>query len=100
MRPSSSFNSIIGYWGGAKGVEEQQKLARLIMIHEHVRQGKHRFQLDEQAEFRDCLANLAAKLDREPWLLELQALKSRSLDQLSVEEKARLVELTRRAPGA
>lgn len=93
-RPESNFNSILGFWGGAKGMEEQQALAELManQLFTKVKLIPH---YNIQQELTDALKCLADEKRKTLQINELRALKSRKLSDLSAEEKQRLVELTR-----
>lgn len=92
QRPDATFTNIIGFWGGTKGIDAQQKLASLI--------AKHIFQNLKGIESYDPLEELGAcftELNRTNQKLnskdELAKLKNKGLDKLSDEEKRRYQEL-------
>ncbi len=93
-RPDSNFNSILGFWGGAKGIDEQQALAEM-MANQLFTKVKLIPSYNIQQELTDALDCLVQEKRKNTKRSELQTLKSRKLSELSDEEKRRLVELTR-----
>lgn len=93
-RPNSNFNNVLGYWGGAKGVEEQRELATL-MANQLLSSVKTVTTYNPLEELRGALDNLHSANCKQDTLQELATLKARGLENLSLEEKQRLIELTR-----
>jgi len=93
-RPDSNFNNILGYWGGSKGVGEQQALASL-MADQLMNSAKTINTYDPTKEFLGAIESLMAAIDKSTNLREYAALKTRSLHELSSEEKNRLRQLSR-----
>ena len=93
-RPNTSFHNLLGYWGGAKGIEEQQRLAAL-MANQLLSTVKAIETYDPLRELEGAIACLGAAADKFARLDEITTLKARGLENLSAEEKARLIELTR-----
>ena len=93
-RPEAKFNNIMGYWGGAKGIEAQQTLAKLVakQIFGELKQIDH---YNAQAELRDCLQTLTKEGKRTRQKEEIAALDAKGLDKLNSEEKQRYRELIR-----
>lgn len=92
-RPESNFNSILGYWGGAKGIEQQRLLASLManQLLISVKTDKTYNPKQEFIEAIDCLCKQKRKHQR---IQELQTLKARGLQNLTAAEKTRFIELT------
>jgi len=57
-RPEANFNNIMGFWGGSKGVDAQQALAKLIANHV-LSEVKQMEIYDAQKEFEACIARSA-----------------------------------------
>ncbi len=91
-RPEASFNNIMGFWGGSKGVEAQKALANLIAKHIfHTLKNIETYQ--PLTELEACIAELNKTSQTLSSKDELVLLKSKGLNQLSDEEKRRYQEL-------
>ena len=91
-RPDATFNNIIGYWGGAKGIEAQQALAQLIV--RHIFQTLKTYEsYDALRELEACLNELNTTKRKQNHRNELAKLRQKGLAQLSAEEKQRYLEL-------
>ncbi|MFT5082883.1 MAG: DNA primase [Lentisphaeria bacterium] len=93
-RPKSNFNNILGYWGGAKGVDAQQQLAKLL-ANQLLTTAKIIDSYDPLKELQDALMRIQSAQKRADSQIELQQLKARGLANLSLEEKNRYRELTK-----
>ncbi len=93
-RPNSNFNNILGFWGGAKGIEEQRQLATL-MANQLFSSVKTVNIYDPLIELKAALSTMSESDSKRNRLQEIHELKSRGLSNLTPEEKNRLIELTR-----
>ncbi len=93
-RPDANFNNIMGYWGGAKGVDAQQALAKLVasQIFGDLKQVDR---YDPLAELSACIVALNKAGRRATLAQELAQLNAKGLSNLNAAEKQRYVELTR-----
>lgn len=94
-RPESNFNTILGFWGGSKGVEEQQNLAKLL-ANQLMSNAKTIETYDPLSEFQNALNKIESAQLKAAVSLELATLKAKGLENLSLEEKNRFRELTKR----
>ncbi|MFL0804350.1 MAG: DNA primase [Agarilytica sp.] len=93
-RPNSNFNNILGFWGGAKGIDEQRQLATL-MANQLFSSVKTVNIYDPLIELKAAFSTLSESDSKRNRLQEVHELKSRGLGNLTAEEKNRLIELTR-----
>ncbi len=93
-RPNSNFNNILGFWGGAKGIKQQQKLAKL-MANQLLSTAKTINTYDSLSELSSTLETLSESHNQRNQQQELNSLKALGLENLSSEQKKRLIELTR-----
>lgn len=94
-RPESNFNSILGFWGGAKGIKQQQDLAFLMANHE-INEAKSIHKLyDQVRELQDSIDTLTIAKNKIDQVEELKTLKAKGLQNLTNEEKQRLIVLTK-----
>jgi len=93
-RPNSNFNNILGFWGGAKGVEQQQALAKLV-ANQLLSSAKTVNTYDPASELQGAIQRLTKDRDRKAKLDELNTLKAMGLNKLNAEQKLRFVELTK-----
>lgn len=94
-RPDSNFNSILGFWGGAKGIKHQQELALLMANHE-ISEAKSIHNLyDQYKELQDSIDALNVAKSKISKEIELKLLKAKGLKNLTTEEKQRLIVLTK-----
>ncbi len=94
QRPNSNFNSILGYWGGAKGIDAQKQLANL-MANQLLSSVKIVEAYDPKAELTAALLNISESQSKRERQVELDTLKARGLSNLNAEERERLIRLTR-----
>lgn len=91
-RPNANFSTLLGFWGGAYGIDSQQQLAKMLATHELTRDAN-------LAAFESArvLAHAFSKIHQqnaqEASKRELAALKEKGLAALSAEEKVRFREL-------
>ncbi len=93
-RPNSNFNNILGFWGGAKGIKQQQKLAKL-MANQLLSTAKTINTYDSLSELSSTLETLSENHSQRNHQQELSTLKAIGLKNLSSEQKKRLIELSR-----
>lgn len=91
-RPDTSFNKILGYWGGVYGIEQQQQLAKLV-ANQLLSSARSIAQYDSAKELRYALLKIENRIQRDKAESEINALKAIGLNQLSNEQKNRLKEL-------
>ncbi|VUD40390.1 DNA primase [Thalassocella blandensis] len=94
-RPDCNFNTILGYWGGSKGVEEQQNLAKLL-ANQLMSNAKTIETYDPLSELQNALNKIESAQLKAAVSSELAILKAKGLENLSPEEKNRFRELTKR----
>lgn len=94
QRPNCSFNSILGYWGGRFGIEQQQALADLVanQLMGSVRSVEN---YDPKQELEQSLGRINQKLQKANNQKELAKLQAKGLGNLNNEEKERFRELVR-----
>jgi DNA primase len=92
QRPDASFHNIIGYWGGSRGVEAQQALAKLV-ANEFFGSLKNDNNYNPLKELQDCLETLAREDRKRSHKNELAKLTQKGISALSAEEKQRYLEL-------
>lgn len=97
QRENATYSSILGFWGGKYGIDEQQKLANLIS-EELVSSAKSQSKFDPLEELNQCFNQLDQKDQRQQQKDELNQLKAKGLLNLSNDEKARLRHLTQIKP--
>jgi len=93
-RPEANFNNIMGFWGGSKGVDAQQALAKLIANHV-LSEVKQMEIYDAQKEFEACITAVNSHLHLLNSKQELAELQAKGLSELSQDEKRRYTELIR-----
>lgn len=93
-RPNSNFSNILGFWGGAKGLEQQHELANL-MANQLLSSAKTVKSYDPIKELQGALDCLNSQEAKKTAFDELCILKSKGLTNLSRDEKNRLIELSR-----
>lgn len=93
-RPNSNFNNILGFWGGSKGLDQQRQLAKL-MANQLLSSVKTVNIYDPLKELSSALTTLSESHSQRNRLQELQQLKTLGLENLTPEQKKRLIELTR-----
>ncbi len=93
-RPNSNFNNILGFWGGAKGIDAQKQLAEL-MANQLLSSVKIVESYDPLQELQATLASLGESQNKRSRQHEINALKARGLTNLNPDERQRLLELTR-----
>lgn len=93
-RPQSNFNSILGYWGGAYGLEAQGALAKL-MANQVLRTTKNLLIYNAKQELDDALHRIQSNYRRQADEAELQSLSAISYADMSEEQKERLRQLVR-----
>lgn len=91
-RPSASFHSILGYWGGVYGMEAQKQLTRLVANH-FLDEAKRRSPYDSLQELKDALARIRQEELLRKQEEELAELNRLQLHELSDIQKQRLREL-------
>jgi len=97
QRENATYSSILGFWGGKYGIDEQQKLANLIS-EELVSSAKSQSKFDPLEELSQCFNQLDQKDQRQRQKDELNQLKAKGLLNLNNDEKARLRHLTQIKP--
>lgn len=93
-RPNSNFNTILGFWGGSKGVAEQQNLAKLV-ANQLMSNAKTIDVYDPLIELNNALAKIKTTQNKAAVSTELAKLRAKGLVNLSEEEKNRFRELTK-----
>jgi len=91
-RPNASFHSILGYWGGAYGLEAQRQLMSLVM-HDLVDEAKRGTRYDACQELKDALGRIRQEhllLAHERELFELASIE---VGQMNEQQKQRHREL-------
>ena len=91
-RPQSTFNSILGYWAGAYGLEAQGALAKL-MANQVLHSTKNLVIYNAKRELDDALKRIQNNHRRQNVEAELQYLNSINYSELEPEQKKRLKEL-------
>ena len=91
-RPHANFNNIVGYWGGSKGVEAQEALAKLVANHVF-REPISASHFDRVSELNACFRDIEKKCLKEKNRAELQALRAKDVSQMNADEKARYITL-------
>lgn len=94
QRPNSSFNSILGYWGGRFGIEAQQALADLV-ANQLMGSVKSVENYNPAQELEQCLARINKRMQKSINQKELAQLQAKGLGNLNSEEKERFRELVR-----
>lgn len=94
QRPNSSFNSILGYWGGRFGIEAQQNLADLV-ANQLMGSVKSVENYNPAEELEQCLSRINKRLQKADNQKELAKLQAKGLGNLNTEEKERFRELVR-----
>ena len=89
-RPQASFHSILGYWGGQYGLDEQKELTALVAS-QFLGSARKAANYNAQQELRDALARIRQEAASKLQKRELTELAS--LTTLSSEQKARLRQL-------
>lgn len=89
-RPQASFHSIIGYWGGAYGLEAQQALTSLV-ADQLLGTVKRTANFNAEKELRDACWRMDQQVALNQHETELAALLA--LEQLSKEQQQRVKEL-------
>jgi len=91
-RPNSNFSTLLGFWGGAYGIDSQQELAKMLATHELTRDASL-----ASFESAQVLEHAFAKIHKQHTSRnrkkELAELQSKGLANLSEEEKSRFREL-------
>lgn len=87
-RPESSFHNILGFWGGAKGIEEQQKLAKL-MANQLLGDVKTVTAYDPLKALNDAFFLINKNQEKAAKRKELNELMAKGLENLNDEEKNR-----------
>ena len=89
-RPQASFHSILGYWGGRYGMEEQKQLAALV-ANQFLGAVKRSAPFDVSKELKDACWRIQRQIEVQQHEQELKVLAS--LAELSAEQKQRMKEL-------
>ncbi|TVZ37693.1 DNA primase [Alteromonadaceae bacterium 2753L.S.0a.02] len=91
-RPDASFSTLLGFWGGAYGIDSQQELAKMLATHELTRDSNL-----ASFESAQVLGHAFDKINREhhkqSHQQELAQLKAKGLANLNDAEKTRIREL-------
>ncbi|WP_075185060.1 DNA primase [Teredinibacter haidensis] len=91
-RPNSNFSTLLGFWGGAYGIDSQQELAKMLATHELTRNSK--LSTFEPAQvLRHAFDKIHKQFTNQDRQRELAELKNKGLANLSAEEKNRFREL-------
>ena len=85
-RPNSNFNSILGYWGGAKGLEAQHQLATLA-AKEWMAGAREISHYNSKQELQDCFDRINLEQQKKQAEAKLALWQSMDLNQLSDEDK-------------
>ncbi|PCK07084.1 MAG: DNA primase [Alteromonadaceae bacterium] len=92
-RPNNGFNSILGFWGGAKGIEAQQQLAKLV-AKPFLGEVKTLSDYNKPQELHDHLNSICQAQTKQSKMQELNTLKARASERpLNDEDKLRFREL-------
>jgi DNA primase len=91
-RPSASFHSILGYWGGVYGMEAQNQLTSLVANH-FLDEARRRSPYDSLQELKDALARIRQEEQLRRQAEELAELNRLQLHELDDAQKQRLREL-------
>ncbi len=92
-RPSANFNNILGYWGGKFGIEQQQKLAQLVASQQLLNSAKSVKNYNTKQELTNALQKINRQKKNSKIEAEINQLKSLGLQNLTKEQKNRLIEL-------
>ncbi|SMF52819.1 DNA primase [Alteromonadaceae bacterium Bs31] len=93
-KPQASFSTLLGFWGGAYGIESQQQLAKMLATHELTRNASLA-SFETERVLCQAFDKINKQFDDETRRRELDQLKSKGLGHLSDEEKNRFRELTK-----
>lgn len=91
-RPEATFHQILGYWGGAKGLEEQKSLTDLV-ANNNLKSIRHIENYDALKELEQSLKAISLKTTRIDTKQELHRMQQKGLSNLNDEEKNRYREL-------
>lgn len=91
-RPQSSFNAIVGHWGGKYGVASQQELVALV-ANQFLGSATQLGSYNAVAELRDCLEKLRQTALWQQQRAELTHLQGKNPSELTDAEKNRIREL-------
>jgi DNA primase len=92
QRESPSIASIIGYWSGRFGLDAQKQLVALVanQLLSHAKRGNN---FNDLQELRDAIAKLQKQAHERERRQQLAQLQSKPLQQLSPQERQRLLDL-------
>ncbi len=91
-RPQTTFNAIIGHWGGKYGVGAQQELVALV-ANQFLGSATQLGSYNALGELRDCLEKLRQTALQQQQRAELALLQGKKPSELTDAEKARIREL-------
>ncbi len=92
-KPEASFSTLLGFWGGAYGIDSQQQLAKLLATHELTRNATLA-KFETETVLCQAFSKINRQFENEYRRKELNELKAKGLGNLSDEEKNRFRELT------
>lgn len=91
-RPNSSFSTLLGFWGGAYGIDSQQELAKMLATHELTRDAKVA-SFESAQVLSHAFGKIRRQYNTDNHRKELAELKQKGLAMMTEEEKARFREL-------
>lgn len=91
-RPNSTFSTLLGFWGGAYGIDSQQELAKMLATHELTRDAKVA-SFESAQVLNHAFEKICRQYNADNHRKELAELKQKGLAAMSEEEKARFREL-------
>lgn len=91
-RPQSTFNAIIGHWGGKYGIGAQQELVALV-ANQFLGSATQLGSYNALGELRDCLEKLRQTALQQQQRAELARLQDKKPSELTDAEKSRIREL-------
>lgn len=91
-RPNATFSTLLGFWGGAYGIDSQQELARMLATHELTRDS-HLASFESAKVLSHAFAKINHQHHRLTHRQELEQLKAKGLSNLNSEEKDRFRQL-------
>lgn len=92
QRPDATFNKILGYWAGAKSIEEQQNLRQLVASSE-LKAAKTLNNFNASEELKDVFSKISKHVSHSEAQIRLKKMTQKGLSNLSDDEKALYREL-------
>jgi DNA primase DnaG DnaB-binding. len=87
-RPNSNFNTLLGFWGGAYGIDAQQELAQMLATHELTR-NTSLATFESTKVLCHAFDKIRHQYSTQDLNRELAELKTKGLKNLTADEKDR-----------